>query len=84
MYVCMCGWMDGWMDGWMSMVHILKMRLHDCQSPKTTELKNNKLRGFSPQSDLYRLSDRRLSAKLVPTLADRGCRVVSEMNPHGR
>jgi hypothetical protein len=29
-------------------------------------------------------TDRRLSAKLVPTLADRGCRVVSAKNPHGR
>jgi hypothetical protein len=28
-------------------------------------------------------SDRRLSAKLVPTLADRECRVVSATNPHG-
>jgi hypothetical protein len=27
-------------------------------------------------SELYRQSDRRLSAKLVPTCADRGCRVV--------
>jgi hypothetical protein len=27
-------------------------------------------------SELYRPSDRRLSAKLVPTLADRGCHVV--------
>jgi hypothetical protein len=44
----------------------------------------NELRGFTPQSELYRPSDRRLSAKLVPTLADRGCRVVSERNPHGR
>jgi hypothetical protein len=43
-----------------------------------------KLRGFSPQSELYPPSDRRLSAKLVPTLADRGCRVVSATNPHGR
>jgi hypothetical protein len=32
-------------------------------------------------SELYRPSDRRLSAKLVPTFADRGCRV---MNPYGR
>jgi hypothetical protein len=29
-------------------------------------------------------SDRRLSAKLVPTFADRGCRVVSATDPHGR
>jgi hypothetical protein len=46
--------------------------------------KKNKLRGLSPQSELYRPSDRRLSAKLVPTLANRGCRVVSATNPHGR
>jgi hypothetical protein len=39
---------------------------------------------FSLQSKLYRPSDRRLSAKLVPILADRGCRVVSTTNPHGR
>jgi hypothetical protein len=43
-----------------------------------------KLRGFSPQSELYRPCDRCLSAKLVPSLADRGCRVVSPTNPHGR
>jgi hypothetical protein len=34
-------------------------------------------------SELYRPSDRRLSAKLVPTFADRGCRVVSATYPHG-
>jgi hypothetical protein len=40
------------------------------------------LRGLSPQAnytDLLR--DRRLSAKLVPTLADRECRVVSATIP---
>jgi hypothetical protein len=31
-----------------------------------------------------RPSDRRMSAKLVPTFADRGCRVVSAADPHGR
>jgi CBS-domain-containing membrane protein len=35
-------------------------------------------------SELYRPSDRRLSAKLVPTLADRGCHVVSVADPNGR
>jgi hypothetical protein len=35
-------------------------------------------------SELYRPSDRRLSAKLVPTLADRGCCVVSATGSHGR
>jgi hypothetical protein len=47
--------------------------------------KKNKLRGFSPQANYTdRASDRRSSAKLVPTLADGGCRVVSATNPHGR
>jgi hypothetical protein len=35
-------------------------------------------------SELYRLSDRRLSAKLVPTFADRGCHVVSVTDHYGR
>jgi hypothetical protein len=48
--------------------------------PKT----ETKLCGFSPQAKLYRLSDRRLSAKLVPTFADRGCRMVRATDPHGR
>jgi hypothetical protein len=34
--------------------------------------------------ELYRPSDRRLSAKLVPTFADRGCRMVSVTDPYGR
>jgi hypothetical protein len=41
-----------------------------------------KLHGLSPQANYTdQLSDRRLSAKLVPTLADRGCRVVSAAVP---
>jgi hypothetical protein len=32
-------------------------------------------------SELYRPSDRRLLAKLVPTFADRGCHVVSVTDP---
>jgi hypothetical protein len=35
-------------------------------------------------SELYRPSDRRLSAQLVPTFADRGCHVVSVTDPYGR
>jgi hypothetical protein len=35
-------------------------------------------------SELYRPSDRRLSAKLVPTFVDRGCQVVRFTNPYGR
>jgi hypothetical protein len=47
-------------------------------------LSNNKFRGFQSGSELYRPSDRPLSTKLVPTFADRGCRVVSAMDPYGR
>jgi hypothetical protein len=35
-------------------------------------------------SEQYRPNDRSLSAKLVPTFADIGCRVVSSTNPHCR
>jgi hypothetical protein len=43
--------------------------------------KKTKLHGLSPQANYTdRLSDRRLSAKLVPSLADRGCRVVSAIH----
>jgi hypothetical protein len=49
--------------------------------PTKTKTKT-KLHGLSPQTNYTdRLSDRRLSAKLVPTLADRGCRVVSATIP---
>jgi hypothetical protein len=34
--------------------------------------------------ELYRPSDRSLSAKLVPTFADRGCHVVRATDPYGR
>jgi hypothetical protein len=35
-------------------------------------------------SELYRPSDRRLSAKRLPTCVDRGCHVVSVTDPSGR
>jgi hypothetical protein len=35
-------------------------------------------------SELYRPSDRRLSAKWLPTFADIGCHVVSVTDPYGR
>jgi hypothetical protein len=34
--------------------------------------------------ELYRPSDLRLSAKLMPTFADRGCNVISVTDPYGR
>jgi hypothetical protein len=49
-----------------------------------SEAHSKALRGYSKKtawpesaSELCRPSDRRLSAKLVPTFADRGCHVVS-------
>jgi hypothetical protein len=35
-------------------------------------------------SELFRPSDRRLSAKFVPNFADRGCHVISVTDPYGR
>jgi hypothetical protein len=43
----------------------------------------NKLRGLTSAGELYRPSDCRLSAKLVPNFADRGCCVVSRTDPYG-
>jgi hypothetical protein len=54
------------------------MRIKD-----TTGLKK-KTRWSESVSELYRQSERHMSAKLVPTFADTGCRVVSSMDPHGR
>jgi hypothetical protein len=48
--------------------------------PSTTK----KTPGLYYASELYRPSDHRLSVKLVPILADRGCRVVSAKNTIGR
>jgi CBS-domain-containing membrane protein len=42
------------------------------------------LRGLESASKLYRTNNHRLSANLVPTFADRGCHVVSVMEPYGR
>jgi hypothetical protein len=51
----------------------------------TQQTNKKTFRGLSPQANYTdRLSDRRLSAELVPTLADRVCRVVSATNPHSR
>jgi hypothetical protein len=36
------------------------------------------------KNEIYRPSDRHLSAKLMPTFADRGCRVVRATDPYGR
>jgi hypothetical protein len=44
----------------------------------------NKLRGLSPQANYTDRATGGMSPKLVPTFADKGCRVVSVTDPHGR
>jgi hypothetical protein len=52
---------------------------------KYREVNNNKKTPWPESaSELYRPSDRRLSAKLVPTFADRVCHVVSVTDAYGR
>jgi hypothetical protein len=45
---------------------------------------NKKIPWSESASELYRPSDRRLSAKWLPTFADRGCHVVKVTDPYGR
>jgi hypothetical protein len=47
-------------------------------------IKKKKTSWSESASELYRQSDRRLSAKWLPTFADRGCHVVSVTDPSGR
>jgi hypothetical protein len=55
-------------------------------SADCTELYTRRQKTSWPESasELDRPSDRRLSAKLVPTLSDRGCHVVGVMDHYGR
>jgi hypothetical protein len=46
--------------------------------------KNKQTPWSESASEPYRPSDLRLSAKLVPTFADRGCHVVSVTDPYCR
>jgi hypothetical protein len=50
---------------------------------QTSALMKNTTPWPEPASELYRPSDRLLSAKLVPTFVDRGCHVVSVTDPYG-
>jgi hypothetical protein len=54
------------------MSHIVVLR-HNGLLKKTVALVHN---------EIYRPSDRRLSAKLLPTFADRACRMVSATDLH--
>jgi hypothetical protein len=50
----------------------------------STTTTTKKTAWFQSASEPYRPRDRNLSASLVPTFADRGCRVVSATNPQCR
>jgi hypothetical protein len=50
---------------------------------KAHAAKQNQTPWSESASQLYRPSDRRLSAKLVPTFVERGCHMVSVMDPYG-
>jgi hypothetical protein len=66
--------------------HILRLGLWSTSTwitlgPINLKKQNKQTPWLYSVSVLYRPSDRRLSAKLVATLADRGCRVVSATYP---
>jgi CBS-domain-containing membrane protein len=56
----------------------------DKTNKQKTKQNKNKLHGLSLRVNYTDRSDRHFSAKLVPTFADRGCHMVSVMNPYGR
>jgi hypothetical protein len=60
--------------------HVRRLKTSD-----VTEQKKKQKQASWPESasELYQPSDRRLSAKLVPTFADIGCHVVSTTVPYG-
>jgi hypothetical protein len=59
---------------WKHEIGISRSRVH--------RILNHKTPWPETTSELYRPSDRWLSAKLVPTFADRGCHVVSVADPY--
>jgi hypothetical protein len=55
------------------------------KSTSSRQTKNKKQTPWSESaSELYRPSDRRLSAKWLPTFADKGCHVLGVTDPYGR
>jgi hypothetical protein len=56
----------------------------DKSAALTAVLTKKKAPWSESASELYRPSDRRLSAKWLPTFADRGCHVDSVTDPYGR
>jgi hypothetical protein len=68
----------------LSGVHPVASRYTDCAIPALIIIIIIIIKWSESVSELYRPSDRRLSAKLAPTFADRGCHVVAVTDPYGR
>jgi hypothetical protein len=62
----------------------LQQRLLKQIQTKSNGIKTKKTPRPESARKLYRPSDRRLSAKLIPISADRGCHVVSVTDPYDR
>jgi hypothetical protein len=64
---------------------LIRSERGDCNARRNSiNIDKTKLNWPESASELYRPSDRRLSTKLVSTVAGRGWNVVSVTNPYGR
>jgi hypothetical protein len=63
---------------------VLRQWKHHNRLPVQCQQTNKQSPWSESVSELYRPSDRRLSAKWMPTFADRGCHMISVMDPYGR
>jgi hypothetical protein len=65
-------------------MHTSSLSLYLLHTPPISSSLTKKTPRLQSASELYRPSYRRLSAKLMPTLAGRVCRMVSATDPHCR
>jgi hypothetical protein len=72
-------WTGGWVGLWVGLTDMERWKYYILSLLKTKQTPWSE-----SASKLYRPSDRRLSAKLLPTCADKGCHVVSVTDPYGR
>jgi hypothetical protein len=71
-----------WMLGWIG--NYGEETVAYCKSVREQDIINKQTPWSESASELYRPSDRRLSANWLPNFADRGCHVVSVADPYGR
>jgi hypothetical protein len=60
-----------------------RKELYSSKLPQVSNIHKNETPWPESVSELYRPIDRRLSATLVPTFVDRGCRLVRVTDPYG-